>query len=349
MKTDTQYSDENQRVQKGKDITMTELQKKLCSEEKEVKVDTYLPVLDMLCTELSRRLEAYREINNLLGFLTDFSTKSDAEIRQACTNFKEHYFEDIEPEFIDEMVQYKYFILQVEDAGKKIIPAEESYKLIIGNMAQSTFPNGPLCPPRLTAVDGCASHDTFKTAASRREPPAPAPAPALKRLNCFAAAARACAGSSSPSPLAESVARLRTLSFCRTYKMAAPLKKFTRKELETHSNKNDALFVIDNVVYDVTKFLDEHPGGHEVLLERAGKDASEGFEDVGHSSDAKELMVKYRVGEVVDEDKQEVRRRTVSWDSSKEEGSSSGGSWNTWLVPVALGILATIMYQYLFA
>ncbi|GBP17477.1 hypothetical protein EVAR_8825_1 [Eumeta japonica] len=36
-KTDTQYSDENQRVRKGKDITMTELQKKLCSEEKRVK------------------------------------------------------------------------------------------------------------------------------------------------------------------------------------------------------------------------------------------------------------------------------------------------------------------------
>ncbi|GBP95741.1 hypothetical protein EVAR_71194_1 [Eumeta japonica] len=88
-KTDTQYSDENQRVRKGKDITMTELQKKLCSEEKKLKVDTYLPVLDMLCTELSRRLEAYREINNLFGFLTDFSTKSDAEIRQACTKFKE--------------------------------------------------------------------------------------------------------------------------------------------------------------------------------------------------------------------------------------------------------------------
>lgn len=109
--------------------------------KEKLKVDTYLPVLDMLCTELSRRLEAYREINDLFGFLTDFSTKSDAEIRQACTKFKEHYFEDIEPEFIDEMVQYKYFILQLEDAGKKIVPAEESYKLIIGNMAQSTFPN----------------------------------------------------------------------------------------------------------------------------------------------------------------------------------------------------------------
>ncbi|GBP21477.1 hypothetical protein EVAR_12078_1 [Eumeta japonica] len=132
---------------------MTELQKKLCSEEKKLKVDTYLPVLDMLCTELSRRLETYREINNLFGFLTDFSTKSDAEIRQACTKFKEHYFEDIEPEFIDEMVQYKYFILQLEDAGK-IMPAEESYKLIIARCKVTVVEPGvgPGAVPRRVPV-----------------------------------------------------------------------------------------------------------------------------------------------------------------------------------------------------
>ncbi|XP_071044441.1 uncharacterized protein [Parasteatoda tepidariorum] len=111
-KTDTQYSDENQRVRKGKRHHDDGPAKEVVLRGKEkLKVDTYLPVLDMLCTELSRRLEAYREINDLFGFLTDFSTKSDAEIRQACTKFKEHHFEDIEPEFIDEMVQYKYFIL----------------------------------------------------------------------------------------------------------------------------------------------------------------------------------------------------------------------------------------------
>ncbi|GFR27305.1 uncharacterized protein TNCT_87801 [Trichonephila clavata] len=120
-KTDTQYSDENQRVRKRKRHHDDGPAKEVVLRGKEkLKVDTYLPVLDMLCTELSRRLEAYREINDLFGFLTDFSTKSDAEIRQACTKFKEHYFEDIEPEFIDEMVQYKYFILQLEDAGKKL-------------------------------------------------------------------------------------------------------------------------------------------------------------------------------------------------------------------------------------
>ncbi|GFQ84927.1 uncharacterized protein TNCT_500761 [Trichonephila clavata] len=104
-KTDTQYSDENQRVRKRKRHHDDGPAKEVVLRGKEkLKVDTYFPVLDMLCTELSRRLEAYREINDLFGFLTDFSTKSNAEIRQACTKFKEHYFEDIEPEFIDEMV-----------------------------------------------------------------------------------------------------------------------------------------------------------------------------------------------------------------------------------------------------
>uniref|UniRef100_A0A8C4SZN8 Cytochrome b5 type B n=1 Tax=Erpetoichthys calabaricus TaxID=27687 RepID=A0A8C4SZN8_ERPCA len=33
--------------------------------------------------------------------------------------------------------------------------------------------------------------------------------------------------------------------------------------------------IIHDKVYDVTHFLDEHPGGEEVLLEQAGGDATE--------------------------------------------------------------------------
>lgn len=49
-------------------------------------------------------------------------------------------------------------------------------------------------------------------------------------------------------------------------------------------------------VYDVTKFMDEHPGGDEVLTAEAGKDASEAFEDVGHSDDARSLLPAMLVG-----------------------------------------------------
>ncbi|KAF2285601.1 hypothetical protein GH714_005721 [Hevea brasiliensis] len=51
-------------------------------------------------------------------------------------------------------------------------------------------------------------------------------------------------------------------------------------------------------VYDVTKFLEDHPGGDEVLLSATGKDATDDFEDVGHSTSAREMMDQYYVGEI---------------------------------------------------
>ncbi|KAF2314111.1 hypothetical protein GH714_022311 [Hevea brasiliensis] len=52
------------------------------------------------------------------------------------------------------------------------------------------------------------------------------------------------------------------------------------------------------IVYDVTNFLEDHPGGDEVLLSATGKDATDDFEDVGHSTSAREMMDKYYVGEI---------------------------------------------------
>nr|DAD41431.1 TPA_asm: hypothetical protein HUJ06_015754 [Nelumbo nucifera] len=49
-------------------------------------------------------------------------------------------------------------------------------------------------------------------------------------------------------------------------------------------------------VLDATSFLVEHPGGEEVLLESAGKDASKEFEAIGHSKAAQALVLKYQVG-----------------------------------------------------
>lgn len=51
-------------------------------------------------------------------------------------------------------------------------------------------------------------------------------------------------------------------------------------------------------MYDVTKYLADHPGGAEVLTEAAGTDASDDFDNAGHSEDAFEVMQTYRVGKV---------------------------------------------------
>ncbi|GAV84520.1 Cyt-b5 domain-containing protein [Cephalotus follicularis] len=73
-------------------------------------------------------------------------------------------------------------------------------------------------------------------------------------------------------------------------------KVFTLAQVAQHKSNKDCWFVISGRVLNVTKFLEEHPGGEEVLLESAGKDATKAFEDIGHSKAAHNLLLKYQVG-----------------------------------------------------
>ncbi|VDM96966.1 unnamed protein product [Thelazia callipaeda] len=77
------------------------------------------------------------------------------------------------------------------------------------------------------------------------------------------------------------------------------LRKITHAELAEHNSSKSSWVCIDNKVYDVTEFLDEHPGGCEVLLQQAGLDATEAFEDIGHSTDARKMLQEYLVAEMV--------------------------------------------------
>ncbi|KPI90957.1 Cytochrome b5 [Papilio xuthus] len=74
------------------------------------------------------------------------------------------------------------------------------------------------------------------------------------------------------------------------------VREITSDEVKRHHDRRSAWIIIHNDVYDVTSFLGEHPGGEESLLEFAGKDGTKGFEDVGHSQDAREMLVKYKIG-----------------------------------------------------
>ncbi|KAH9896241.1 cytochrome B5 [Xylariomycetidae sp. FL2044] len=72
--------------------------------------------------------------------------------------------------------------------------------------------------------------------------------------------------------------------------------EFTAKEIAAHRDASDAWMVIHGAAYDVSKYLHDHPGGAEILLEAAGTDATEAFDNAGHSEDAFEIMKEYYVG-----------------------------------------------------
>ncbi|CCL99402.1 uncharacterized protein FIBRA_01420 [Fibroporia radiculosa] len=74
-------------------------------------------------------------------------------------------------------------------------------------------------------------------------------------------------------------------------------KIITFEELKANNTKDSLYVLIHEKVYNVAKFIDEHPGGDEVILAETGKDATEAFEDVGHSDEAREILKTLFVGE----------------------------------------------------
>jgi cytochrome-b5 reductase len=91
------------------------------------------------------------------------------------------------------------------------------------------------------------------------------------------------------------------------------MAEYTTKQVAEHNSPEDAWLIIHGQgtlqqfqmehsltkpVYDVTKYLADHPGGADVLTEAAGTDASEDFDNAGHSEDAFEIMKDCCVGKI---------------------------------------------------
>ncbi|KAM0128491.1 hypothetical protein ACHAO1_008955 [Botrytis cinerea] len=74
------------------------------------------------------------------------------------------------------------------------------------------------------------------------------------------------------------------------------LKQYPLSEVQKHNKKSDLWLVIHHNVYDVTNYLEDHPGGADSLLEVGGKNSTVAFEDVGHSADARETMESFLIG-----------------------------------------------------
>ncbi|KAI6173554.1 Cytochrome b5 heme-binding domain-containing protein [Aphelenchoides besseyi] len=125
-------------------------------------------------------------------------------------------------------------------------------------------------------------------------------------------------------------------------------KQLTRAEVAEHNSNKSNWIVIGNKVYDVTKFMDEHPGGCEVLLEKAGEDRTEAFEDVGHSTDAREMKKDFLVGELVEEDKWKYSydKKAVPESAS---GESSDGLVATLAYPAIVVLVIALLYYLFFS
>jgi cytochrome b involved in lipid metabolism len=108
---------------------------------------------------------------------------------------------------------------------------------------------------------------------------------------------------SSNSTTDNSTSNTNTTDNTTTTSPSSTAKTFTAAQVATHNKPANCWLIIHGSVFDVTSFLDQHPGGMDVIIPYCGKDASQAFDTQGgrrggHSSSAKALLQDYKVGTV---------------------------------------------------
>ena len=80
-----------------------------------------------------------------------------------------------------------------------------------------------------------------------------------------------------------------------------PHPTFPQADVESHNTEKSCYVTLGTKVYDITPFLDDHPGGAELILEHAGKDVQNIMQDEVshlHSEAAYEILDDHFVGYV---------------------------------------------------
>lgn len=118
---------------------------------------------------------------------------------------------------------------------------------------------------------------------------------------------------------------------------------YSMKEVAQHNKDDDVWIVIHGKVYDVNGFLEDHPGGPEILQQKAGQDATQDFDEVFHSDDAKAQLKDFIVGSVEGYVDKPAKTK------AKAAGTTTTSSSSNALLPlVGLVIVAAAIYFFVF-
>lgn len=132
----------------------------------------------------------------------------------------------------------------------------------------------------------------------------------------------------------------------------APKREFTWKELSSLNQEDNAHVAVRGKVYDVSTFLNRHPGGKDVLLIGAGSDVTIVFETYHAFSDSvSKVMEKYYAGELISDEfptfpergpfYETVRKRVKNYfKETNQDPKFSGWMWLRYIgIPAVLLLL----------
>ena len=79
-------------------------------------------------------------------------------------------------------------------------------------------------------------------------------------------------------------------------------------QIKPHNKATDLWLIIDNKVYDVTDFVEDHEGG-SAILRKAGLDNSKGFKGSQHPAKVFEMIDEYYIGDLHEDDHFEAKSK----------------------------------------
>merc|ERR1712000_212018 len=92
-------------------------------------------------------------------------------------------------------------------------------------------------------------------------------------------------------------ATLYTLLQDTAHQLLIMSKTYTTADVAQHKDESNGYWlIVENDVYDVSKFLEEHPGGAKILKRFAGKNATKSFWKYHNESVLKKYGAKLKIG-----------------------------------------------------
>jgi 4-hydroxysphinganine ceramide fatty acyl 2-hydroxylase len=128
---------------------------------------------------------------------------------------------------------------------------------------------------------------------------------------------------------------------------ARTLPTFTQEEIQSKNTAELCYVTVGEKVYDVTDFLEGHPGGADLILDYGGKDITEILKDEAshtHSEAAYEILDESLIGFIESDDKLDsaLKRRHVGQSAEFQTGQSvnspGGEGGNVRMVYASTGV-----------
>jgi uncharacterized protein with NAD-binding domain and iron-sulfur cluster len=99
--------------------------------------------------------------------------------------------------------------------------------------------------------------------------------------------------------------------------------EYTKEEVSQHNTEDDFWAIYKNEVYDLTDFVNDHPGG-SIILNSAGQDLEEVWYDFGYewhmsNNNVMRVLKKYKIGKLVEVKEEFYKGKTV-FDNLVKEG-----------------------------